>query len=142
MKYWQLILLALCLLPYEAGATPKHRMVSPRPQTIAYFISFPMETYVPVTPETIKKAGDKATLTPDDVFVLGRILQDRGNTIRFETVKTRLRIDSPNAVPVFVDQNGNVLQGNQHYSLRPAALVSLAELMRRCFQRKHIGSGK
>ncbi len=142
MKYCWLSFLVFCLLPYEVGAASKHKRVRPHPQGIAYFIPFPVETYVPVTPETINKDGDKAILTPDDVFILARILQDRGKSAEFESVKTRLRIERSNAMPVFVDQNGNVVEGSQRYSLRPVALVSLAELMEKRFQGKLTSSDK
>ena len=74
-----------------------------------YFVPFQLETYLPITPLTIKcQAKEKWLLT--DQSQIDRLLElfGKGNTANFDDRRVRVLISSDN-FNIFVDSNGVAL---------------------------------
>ena len=91
-----------------------------------YFVDITVETFVPVSPNTIKRDADKVVfLDADDLAIFYSIIRQSGSSGRFISSHVRLRLDDGKKPPLFIDQQGVVISGHSQYSLTPLAFVEL-----------------
>jgi hypothetical protein len=114
--------------------TPPSPEAAAKPQRVLlYYIPFAVETYLPVTAETIRKNAHY-TLTlesPERLAALKSILSDRRARSRYDPNFVRLLVvrDSPGTFDVIVDSEGQTLEGAQKSALSPNAFASLKRLL-------------
>jgi hypothetical protein len=122
----------------QRQARPKGKGI-PNP-LVAYYIDFQLETFVAVTPETIRRervanrpSGYSTRLVIADAGTVGALLALVGRTTRparFDSMKVRLLLDQGADRPiVLVDNAGTVLSEGESKSLDPVAFRELRHLL-------------
>ena len=95
--------------------------------TVVYFVPFEIETYVPITIDTITcQAREKWILSDNsDVATLNRLLNP-GNDAKFDSARVRVKISASNET-YFIDAEGVVLTDKHSFKIDKIAFVKFAE---------------
>lgn len=120
--------------PKTAGSGIKVAQHTKKPKRacrgVAYFIDLGVDTYVGVTPQTISKDGEKISLNAAQMRRVRSILRKRAASGQFESDRVRLSLSSPDQKEViFVSEPGVVWDAHGQYTLTPAAVTKLNQMM-------------
>lgn len=128
--------------PKTAGSGVKVTQHPKKPKRlaggVAYFIDFGVDTYAGVTPQTISKDGEKISLNAAQMRRVKSILRKRAASGQFESDRVRLSLSSPDQKEViFVSEPGVVWDAQGQYTLPPAAVTELNQMMIRLLKQQN-----
>lgn len=105
---------------------------------VAYFVDFGAETFMPVTPQTIGKEGDKISLSAAQMVKIESILRKTIGPAQFDSYRVRLSIKRYNNEEIIlVSKPGVVWDAQGQRALTPAAVVELNHLLNRLLKQQN-----
>jgi hypothetical protein len=98
---------------------------------IIYYLSFDVETFLPVGVDTIEKEADCRFVVAIDSDVAGKLnaLFSRELRGQFNNEVVRVKVIGPSDDPIFVDRDGGILRGTREGRLTSTAFDDLRSML-------------